>query len=102
MLIDPIASGIDAVAGLLGANSLETGLIATGILLVWRGQRILAWLEAGLKTLRIGFIAAGVVVLVVLLAIGADWISISSLPGLSWLLSGCHQTVHTVVDFRTP
>ena len=85
MLIDPIASGINAIAGLLGANSLETGLIATGILLVWRGQRILAWLEAGLKTLRIGFIAAGIVVLVVLLAIGADWVTVSQLPGVSWL-----------------
>jgi hypothetical protein len=80
MLPAPFAGGVDAVISLATGNGIRTGMIATAVLLIWRGHRVLAILQSALETIRIGFIAAAAVGLLVLVAIGAGWISVASLP----------------------
>lgn len=80
MLPGPFAGGVDAVISVATGNGVQTGMIATALLLIWRGHRVLAILQSALETIRIGFIAAAAVGLLVLVAIGAGWISVGSLP----------------------
>ena len=82
MLPSSLPAGIDAVFSLATGNGVETGLFATALLLIWRGHRVLAILQSVLETIRIGFIAAAAVGLLVLVAIGAGWISVGSLPAV--------------------
>ncbi|AGF91266.1 hypothetical protein HAPG_00080 [Halorubrum phage GNf2] len=80
MLASPLGGGVDAVISLATGNGVEVGMLATALLVIWRGHRVLAILQSALETIRIGFIAAAAVGLLVLVAIGAGWISVSSLP----------------------
>ncbi|OYR62465.1 hypothetical protein DJ71_23680 [Halorubrum sp. E3] len=80
MLASSLGDGVDAVISLATGNGVEVGMLATALLVIWRGHRALAILQSALETIRIGFIAAAAVGLLVLVAIGAGWISVSSLP----------------------
>ncbi|OTF10609.1 hypothetical protein [Halorubrum sp. SD612] len=80
MLASSLGGGVDAVISLATGNGVEVGMLATALLVIWRGHRVLAILQSALETIRIGFIAAAAVGLLVLVAIGAGWISVSSLP----------------------
>ena len=80
MIPESLAGGVDAVVSLATGNGVKTGMFATALLLIWRGHRVLAVLQSVLETVRIGFIAAAAVGLLVLVAIGAGWISVGSLP----------------------
>lgn len=80
MIPDVLAGGVDAVISLATGNGIQTGMIATALLLIWRGHRVLAVLQSVLQTVRIGFVAAALVGLLVMVAIGAGWISVASLP----------------------
>jgi hypothetical protein len=80
MIPEALAGGVDAVISLATGNGIQAGMFATALLLIWRGHRVLAILQSVLETIRIAFIAAAGVALLVLVAIGAGWISISSLP----------------------
>lgn len=82
MLPGPFAGGVDAAISLATGNGVQTGMIATALLLIWRGHRVLAILQSALETIRIGFIAAAGVALLVLVAIGTGWISVASLPAI--------------------
>lgn len=82
MITEPLAAGIDTVISLATGNGIQTGMIATALLLIWRGHRVLAVLQSVLQTVRIGFVAAALVGLLVMVAIGGGWISVSSLPVL--------------------
>ena len=80
MIPDALAGGVDAVISLATGNGVQAGMFATALLLIWRGHRVLAVLQSVLHTVRIGFVAAALVGLLVLVAIGAGWISVASLP----------------------
>ncbi|TKX78816.1 hypothetical protein EXE53_19215 [Halorubrum sp. SD626R] len=82
MLAAPFAGGVDAVISLATGNGIQAGMFATALLLIWRGHRVLAILQSMLETIRIGFIAVAAVALLVLVAIGAGWISVASLPAV--------------------
>jgi uncharacterized membrane protein len=73
-------------AGLIGAHGVEVGLVATGLLIMWRGHRILKFVQNVLRTLRIGFVSAALVGLLILVALAMGWISLSGLPSLSGVL----------------
>lgn len=82
MIPEIVTNGIDSAVALATGNGVKAGMFATALLLIWRGHRVLAALQAALNTVRIGFVAAAAVGLLVLIAVGAGWISVSSLPEL--------------------
>jgi hypothetical protein len=57
-------------------------MVATALLIMWRGHRILKALQAVLRTVRIGFVSAALVGVLVLTALAMGWISLSGLPAL--------------------
>lgn len=86
MIRDLLARLLEFGAGLVGAHGLEVGMVATALLIMWRGHRILKALQAVLRTVRIGFVSAALVGVLVLTAIAMGWISLSGLPAVpSWI-----------------
>jgi hypothetical protein len=81
-LRDVLERLIEFAAGLLGAHGVEAGLVATALVVLWHGHSILAMLQSALRTVRIGFVSAALVGVLLVFAVAMGWISVSSLPAL--------------------
>jgi len=83
MLSEPLAAVIEFVAGATGGRGIEAGIVATGLLAVWRGHRILTALQSALRTVRVGFVSAALVGLLILVGLRMGWVSMPAIPFVS-------------------
>lgn len=81
-----VARAIEIVAGLVGAHGIEAGLLASAVVIIWHGHRLLAFLQTAIRTFRIGLISAMLVGLAVVMGLTMGWVSIDSIPSIGGLI----------------
>ena len=88
-----LATAIERAAALAGAHGLEAGLLASALLVLWHGHSALAFLQSALKTVRVGFVGAALVGLLLVVGLSLGWISIGTIPSVGDLLAGINLEV---------
>lgn len=82
-----LSTAIERIAELAGAHGFEAGLVATALIILWHGHSALALLQSGLRTARIGFVGAGLVGLLIVVAVSMGWLDVASLPAVGDILN---------------
>lgn len=71
--------------GFIGAHGFEAGMLATALVILYHSHSILSFIQTAIKTVRIGFIGAALVLGALVIGISMGWLTVGQLPSISAL-----------------
>jgi len=87
VLVELLETVLEWIFAWIGLHGLKAGAIAVAIVVLWHGHSALSFIHSATASLRIGFVGAGLVGVLLLVALAMGWFSVGDLPSIDRLLS---------------